>query len=128
VDSSEQVRTELGSALSGPGGALASADRLCQACVDLLDVDGASISFVDQGVTRGTFGSRSELSRRLDELQFTFGEGPCLDAVRMGVPVFAHDLADRELAFLSESERPRRPILRSKRSAQARPRNPTFCL
>ena len=94
MDSSEQVRIGLGSAVSGPGGALESADRLCHACVDLLDVDGASISFVDQGATRGTFGSSNELSRRLDELQFTFGEGPCLDAVRLGVPVVAPDLAD----------------------------------
>jgi hypothetical protein len=64
--------------------------------VNLLAVDGASISFVDEGSTRGTFGSSSELSRRLDELQFTFGEGPCLDAVRLGAPVLAPDLADPE--------------------------------
>jgi hypothetical protein len=62
--------------------------------VELLAVDGASISFVDKGATRGTFGSSGELSRRLDELQFTFGEGPCLDAVRLGAPVLAPDLAD----------------------------------
>jgi hypothetical protein len=35
------------------------------------------------------------LSRRLDELQFTFGEGPCLDAVASGRPVLAYDMSDR---------------------------------
>ena len=45
------------------------------------------------GATQGTFGSSSELSRRLDEYQFTFGEGPCLDAVADGRPVLVPDLS-----------------------------------
>jgi hypothetical protein len=47
-----------------------------------------------EGSSQGTFGSSGELSRQLDELQFTFGEGPCMDAVRLGVPVIAENLAD----------------------------------
>lgn len=43
---------------------------------------------------QGTFGSSSELSRRLDEFQFTFGEGPCLDSVRQRRPIQVPDLAD----------------------------------
>lgn len=89
------LRDELATAMSDAVTALAAADRLCQACVELLEVDGASISLADKGTTRGTFGSSGELSRRLDELQFTFGEGPCLDAVREGVPVMATDLGAR---------------------------------
>jgi hypothetical protein len=80
--------------MAGSGGAVASADRLCHACVDLLGVDGAAISFVDEGSSRGTLGSSGDLSRRLDEFQFTFGEGPCLDAVRQRTPVLVHDLDD----------------------------------
>ncbi|GAA2724658.1 GAF and ANTAR domain-containing protein [Cellulomonas aerilata] len=90
----EELRSGLATAMSGAGSALEAADRLCRACVDLLDVDGASISVADQGTTRGTFGSSSELSRRMDEYQFTLGEGPCLDAVRDGVPVMVADLSD----------------------------------
>jgi hypothetical protein len=78
--------------MQGPGTAIDSADRLCQACVELLDVDGAAISVVFDGVTEGTFGSSSELSRRIDELQYTFGEGPCLDAVRHGQPILVDHL------------------------------------
>lgn len=78
----------------GAGDPVGSADRLCQACVDLLGVDGAAISFVRDGVSQGTFGSSGALSRRWDEYQFTFGEGPCLDAVRHGRPVLARDLQD----------------------------------
>lgn len=91
----EDVRARFDAALSGAASPLAAADRLCRACVDLLDVDGASISVVDHGATRGTFGSSGPLSRTLDELQFTFGEGPCLDAVLHGRPVLAPDLDHR---------------------------------
>lgn len=90
----EQLRAELGAAMAGPGGPLGAADRLCRACVDLLGVDGAAVSLMHAGVTQGTFGSSGELSRRLDELQFTFGEGPCLDAVSSGRPVLVGDLQD----------------------------------
>jgi hypothetical protein len=92
--SSEGIRAELAAAMAGAGGPVGSADRLCHACVDLLDVDGAAISFVRDGASQGTFGSSGELSRQWDQYQFTFGEGPCLDAVRMGRPVLASDLQD----------------------------------
>jgi hypothetical protein len=82
--------------MAGSGGPAGSADRLCHACVDLLKVDGAAISFVHDGTSRGTFGSSGELSRRWDQYQFTFGEGPCIDAVRKGRPVLAGDLENPE--------------------------------
>jgi len=96
MGSSGTLRAELEAAMAGAGGPVDSADRLCHACVDLLGVDGAAISFVRHGVSQGTFGSSGELSRRWDEYQFTFGEGPCLDAVRQGRPVLARDLQDPE--------------------------------
>lgn len=94
--SGEWLRAELGAALVGPGGALAAADRLCHACVELLGVDGAAVSVMHEGSTQGTFGSSGELSRRLDEFQFTYGEGPCLDAARSGRPVLVDDFGDPE--------------------------------
>ena len=87
----QRLRAELGAATAGPGGALA-ADRLCRVCVELLQVDGAALSLVHGD--RGTVGSSGALSRRLDEFQFTFGEGPCLDSVREGAPVLVPDLQD----------------------------------
>ncbi|MFE0749005.1 GAF and ANTAR domain-containing protein [Gordonia sp. NPDC058843] len=89
-----QLRSDLASAMTGVGGGLKAADRLCAACVRLLPVDGAAVSIITSGTTRGTFGSSSELSRRIDEFQFTFGEGPCLDAVAARGPIFATDLDD----------------------------------
>ncbi len=86
------IKAGLGSALATASSPLAAADSLCHACVDLLEVDGASVSLMDAGALQGTFGSSSELSRMLDELQFTYGQGPCLDAVATGRPVLAEDL------------------------------------
>ena len=89
---SREVHDELAAALAGASSPLEAADRLCVACVELLDIDGAAISLVHSGATVGTFGSSGELSRVLDDLQFTFGMGPCLDAVQTNRPVSAEDL------------------------------------
>ncbi|HZV25768.1 MAG TPA: GAF and ANTAR domain-containing protein [Acidothermaceae bacterium] len=88
------MRRALGDAVAGGDPAVSMADRLCLACVQLLGVDGAAISVMLEGTSQGTVGASGELSRRLDELQFTFGEGPCIDAVRRGGPVIVEDLAD----------------------------------
>lgn len=90
----ETIRAKLGAAVSGAASALDAANQLCAACVELLDVDGASISLMYDGTTRGTFGSSGDMSRRLDALQFTYGGGPCLDSVRDGRPVLVADFND----------------------------------
>ncbi len=90
----QRLRADLGAAMTDAGSPLEAANSLCQACVELLQVDGASISLMHDGTSRGTFGASSDLSRRLDSLQYTFGEGPCLDAVRQGGPVLATDMSD----------------------------------
>jgi GAF domain/ANTAR domain len=87
-----RMRAELGAVLAYSAPGLSTANELCTVCVDLLGVDGAAISMVFDGASRGTFGSSSEASRRLDEYQFTYGEGPCLDAAATGVVVHAPDL------------------------------------
>ena len=89
----EQWRSEFGVVFEGSDRGLSVADRLCHACVELLQVDGAAVSLLHDGATRGTFGSSCALSRQLDEYQFTFGEGPCLDAVAQDAPVLVADLS-----------------------------------
>jgi hypothetical protein len=71
-----------------------AADRLCQACVGLLGVDAAAVSLVFDGANIGTLGASGPAAREYDEAQFTFGEGPCLDAVAQKAPVMVLDLAD----------------------------------
>ena len=71
-----------------------AAQRLCTACVDLLDVDAAAISLVFDGSNAGTLGVSSPPALVYDELQFTVGEGPCLESVASRAPVLVTDLAD----------------------------------
>ena len=73
-----------------------AADRLCEACVALFDVDAAAISLIFDGASSGTLGSSGAPARAYDELQFTFGEGPCLDSVAGRTPIVVVDLADPE--------------------------------
>jgi hypothetical protein len=70
-----------------------AADRLCEACVVLFDVDAAAISLVFDGTNTGTLGASGAPARVYDELQFTLGEGPCLDSVAHRAPVLVEDLA-----------------------------------
>lgn len=91
------VRSELHAALDGAEPGIDAANELCAACVGLLGIDGAAVSMVHDGSPWWTVGSSSETSRRLDEYQFTFGEGPCLDAVATREAVLVPDLdAPRE--------------------------------
>jgi hypothetical protein len=71
-----------------------AADRLCEACVALFGVDAAAISLVFEGANTGTLGASDPPARAYDELQFTMGEGPCLDSVAHQAPVLVVDLAD----------------------------------
>lgn len=87
------IHPELLAAVEGRRG-VEAADRLCDACVDLFDVDAAAISLVFDGANAGTLGSSDASAKAYDELQFTLGEGPCLDSVARRMPVVVVDLAD----------------------------------
>ena len=91
------IQQQLLDAVGDRRGASA-ADRLCEACVALFGVDAAAISLVFDGVSTGTLGASSAPARALDELQFTLGEGPCLESVSQRAPVLVVDLADPDEA------------------------------
>jgi hypothetical protein len=86
------IDEQLRAAMDGQRG-LAAADSLCEACVMLFEIDAAAISLIFSGVTSGTLGSSDAVARVYDELQFTIGEGPCLDSVATRAPVLEPDLA-----------------------------------
>lgn len=90
----EAVHGQLAAAMAGAGRGRAAADRLCAACVELLDVDGAALSIMYDGVVSRSFAASSPLSRELDELQFVLGEGPCTEAIRTSAPALKADLND----------------------------------
>jgi hypothetical protein len=68
--------------------------RLCGAAVRALPASGAGLSVMTDGGVRGVAAASDEASERIDELQFTLGEGPCMDAFASRRPVLEADLDD----------------------------------
>lgn len=66
--------------------------RVVRAAVEALPVDGAVIHLMSDGKDAGVAASSTARWRRIGELTFTIGEGPCLDAARSRRPVLAPDL------------------------------------
>jgi ANTAR domain/GAF domain len=87
------IHDQLRAAVDGRRG-LAAADSLCEVCVTLFGVDAAAISLLFDRASSGTLGSSGASARVYDELQFTLGEGPCLDCVALGAPILVTDLAN----------------------------------
>ena len=82
--------TRLSAAAAGERGA--QPRRICQLCVQTLGVTGAGISLVTDTGNRGVVCATGDVSGRIEDLQFTLGEGPCIDAVRAGAPALVADL------------------------------------
>jgi hypothetical protein len=66
--------------------------RICELCVDHLGITGAGISMVTSVGNRGVVCATDDVSARIEDLQFTLGEGPCIDAVGAGEAVLVPDL------------------------------------
>jgi ANTAR domain len=66
---------------------------LCLDCVDALDVTGAGIMLMTGAGHRGVLCTTDAASGTVEELQFTLGEGPCVDACETGLPVMEPDLS-----------------------------------
>lgn len=81
--------------------------RISELCVEMLGVTGAGISMVTAAGNHGVVCATDEVSARIEDLQLTLGEGPCVDSVSSGAPVLVPDLSapgeivvDRWPAFL----------------------------
>lgn len=70
----------------------ALAGTICRACVDGLGIDGASISLLTGSPSRETLHATDATAARVEELQFTLGEGACIEAAATGRPVLVPDL------------------------------------
>jgi hypothetical protein len=66
---------------------------MCRTCLDLLDVSGVGITLMS-GTNSGPVCSTDDRVAELEELQFTLGEGPGLDAHRAGVAIAEPHLAN----------------------------------
>jgi hypothetical protein len=76
------------------GGQGWSSVRLCGVCPGIAGVTGASIMLMAGEVPGGALCTSDEVSHLIEELQYTLGEGPCVDAYRQDAVVAEPDLAD----------------------------------
>src|ERR1700722_16707484 len=89
--------------LSAGGARTPSSARLCEVSADIVGVTGSGVMLMSGDVPRGSLCSTDEVSHLIEELQYSLGEGPCVEAYGEDHVVLEPDLADpttpRWLAF-----------------------------
>jgi hypothetical protein len=75
----------------------AGLDRLCTTAANELRLPGVVLTLMARDGSQAAAGTSDEQSRRLEELQFSLGEGPGCEAFASGHPVL---IADLEAAFV----------------------------
>ncbi len=73
--------------------AVVALQDLCRQLTDVLSMRGVAIGLTSGDGSAGVLAASDDHSRRVDELQFAAGEGPCYDAVRLSRPVLVPDLS-----------------------------------
>src|SRR5437763_4100816 len=68
--------------------------RLCEVCARVSLMTGAGIMLMTGDTQQGSVCSSNPVSGLIEELQYTLGEGPCVDAHHENRPVLEPDLAD----------------------------------
>ena len=66
--------------------------RLCEVCAEVTSMSGAGIRLMFGDVPQGTVCTTNEVSSQLEQLQYTLGEGPCVDAYREDRPILEPNL------------------------------------
>ena len=92
--------------LSAEGDGWASA-RLCEVTREVIGVSGAGVMLMSGDVPGGSLCTTGHVSNLIEDLQYTLGEGPCVDAFHQDRVVLEPDLADpgtpRWLAFTPQA-------------------------
>jgi len=71
-----------------------SSGRICAAGPKIVGVKGAGVMLMSGDIPTGSLCTTDEVSHLIEELQYTLGEGPCVDAYQQGAVVTEPDLAD----------------------------------
>ncbi len=76
----------------GDGGVTGA--RLCDVCREVTGVTGAGIMLMSGDLPLGSMCTTDAVSALIEDMQYTLGEGPCIDGHLLGRPVLEPDLAD----------------------------------
>jgi hypothetical protein len=78
--------------LSTAGATEWSSARLCEVARDLAQASGAGVMLMSGDVQQGSLCATNDVSNLIEELQYTLGEGPCVDAYNDNRVVVEPDL------------------------------------
>jgi GAF domain-containing protein len=78
--------------LVGSGAPELGTKRLCDVCAEITGMSGAGIMLMSGDVPRGSVCTTNEVSDLIEQLQYTLGEGPCVDAFHQDRSVLEPDL------------------------------------
>ena len=92
MSASRRLRVLAELSRDGPDGI--TTRRLCEVSRSITGMTGAGIMLLADDQPLGSLCTTGEVSGLIEELQFSLGEGPCIDAHRLGRPVLEPDLAD----------------------------------
>jgi GAF domain-containing protein len=93
TDRDAAIRSLIAARPSRADGTIDLLQRVCQTAAHTLSASGAGISVLTTDGVRGLCAASDPHSERLEELQFVYGEGPCVDAFESRRPVLVPDLA-----------------------------------
>ena len=85
----------LGLLIGGRDGAFGT-KRLCQVCAEVTAMSGAGIMLMAADVPQGSLCTSNDMSDLIEQLQYSLGEGPCVDAYNQDWPVLEPDLVHPE--------------------------------
>ena len=88
-----RVAQILAAVAGDASGAMTLPQRLVDACAGALPISGAGIALMADSGPAGTVAVTDQLASLMEDLQFTLGEGPCVDSSLWGRPVLQPDLA-----------------------------------
>jgi hypothetical protein len=67
--------------------------RLCEVALERLEVQGVAVALISSPQARSLLAASGELAGVVEDLQFSLGEGPCLEAFLAGSAALEPDLA-----------------------------------
>lgn len=72
--------------------------RVCGVCAQATGTSGAGIMLMAGDASQGSICTTDAVSALIEQLQYDLGEGPCIDAYRLDMPVLEPDLAGLAVA------------------------------
>jgi hypothetical protein len=94
VGAVDQVRLSQALAAAVASNAPDAPLAVCRACVAWLPVSGAALTVMAGPDRQEPVCATDEVSARIDELQFSLGDGPCVESFSTGRAVLVADIAD----------------------------------